>query len=136
MDHVRFLSPEWLDRLATTAASSDDLRRASADLRVGIRQVVTGGPDGDVAYVVRLDRGRVSVTPDTNGAGAAAGADVEITEDYATAAAIHQGLLTPAAAFAAGRLKLGGRVGLLVEHAPVFSALGGIVPGSGATTTY
>ena len=132
MDHVRFLSPEWLDRLATTAASSDDLRRASAGVSVGIRQVVTGGPDGDVGYVVRLDRGHVSVTPDEG----PAGVDVEITEDYATAAAIHQGLLTPAAAFAAGRLKLGGRVGLLVEHAPVFSALGGVFAGSRATTTY
>lgn len=134
MDHVRFLSPEWLDHLASTAASTDELRRASAGVRLAVRQVVTGAPGGDVDYVVRLDRGTVSVD---SGAGAGAGAaDVEITEDYATAAAINQGKLTPAAAFAAGRLKLGGRVGLLVEHASVFSALGRIFAASPDATTY
>lgn len=126
---MQFLSPEWLDQLAATAASSDDLRRAAAGVTVAIRQVVTGAPGGDVDYVVRLDRGQVSVRGD-------GAADVEITEDYATAAAIGQGLLTPAAAFAGGRLKLGGRVGLLVEHAPVFSALGRVFAASRAATTY
>jgi len=134
MAHVRFLSPEWLDQLAAAAASSDDLRRASAGVSVAIRQVVTGGPGGDVDYLVRLDRGRVSVEP--RAGGDTGTADVEITEDYATAAAISQGLLTPAAAFAGGRLKLGGRVGLLVEHSSVFSALGGVFAASSAATTY
>ena len=133
MAHVRFLSPEWLDQLAAVAASDEDVRRASADVSVAIRQVVTGGPGGDVDYVVRLDRGRVSIHRDGD---AADGADVEIIEDYATAAAISQGLLTPAAAFAGGRLKLGGRVGLLVDHASVFAALGGVFAASRAATTY
>lgn len=128
---ARFLSAEWLEQLAATAAASDDLRRAAAATTVTLRQVVTGGPDGDVDYVVRLDRGTVSVRPGPDGP-----ADVEITEDYATAAAISQGRLTPAAAFAGGRLKLGGRVGLLVEHAPLFAALGGVFAASGAVTTY
>ena len=131
MDHVRFLSPEWLDRLAATAASSDELRRAAAGVSVAVRQVVTGAPGGDVDYVVRIDRGRVSVGP-----GGDAPVDVEITEDYATAAAINPGLLTPSAAFAGGRLQLWGRVGLLVEHAPVFSALGGVVADPATPTTY
>ncbi|MDP8938117.1 MAG: SCP2 sterol-binding domain-containing protein [Actinomycetota bacterium] len=128
---VRFLSAEWLDQLAETAAASDHLRRASTGTSVVVRQVVTGGPDGDIDYVVRLDHGTVSVSP-----GAEGPADVEITEDYATATAISQGLLTPAAAFAAGRLKIGGRVGLLVEHAPAFAALGGVFAASRAATTY
>ena len=131
MDHVRFLSAEWLEQLAAEAAASDALRRASADVTVAIRQVVTGGPEGDVDYVVRLDRGSVSVSPGPDGP-----ADVVITEDYATATAISQGLLTPAAAFAGSRLKLGGRVGLLVEHAPLFSALGGLFADVRAATTY
>ncbi len=126
---ARFLSAEWLEQVAATAAADDDLRRASAGATVAVRQVVTGGPEGDVDYVVRLDRGTVSVGP-------GGPADVEITEDYATAAAISQGLLTPAAAFAVGRLKLGGRVGLLVEHAPLFAALGGVFAASRVTTTY
>lgn len=128
---ARFLSAEWLDQLAATAAASDDLRRASTGASVAVRQVVTGGPDGDVDYVVRLHHGTVSVCPGPDGL-----TDVEIAEDYATAAAISQGMLTPAAAFAGGRLKLGGRVGVLVEHAPLFTALGGLFATTRATTTY
>lgn len=128
---ARFLSAEWLEQLAVAAAASDDLRRASAGTTVAVRQVVSDGPDGDVDYVVRVDRGTVSITSGAEGL-----TDVEISEDYATAAAISQGLLTPAAAFAAGRLKLGGRVGLLVEHAPLFAAVGGVFAAVRATTTY
>lgn len=128
---ARFLSAEWLEQLATTAAASDDLRRASAGTTLAVRQVVTGGPEGDVSYVIRLDRGTVSVSSGADGP-----ADVDITEDYATASAISQGRLTPAAAFAGGRLRLGGRVGLLVEHAPLFAALGGVFSTSRAVTTY
>lgn len=128
---ARFLSAEWLDRLAATAEASADLRRASTGTSVAVRQVVTGGPDGDVDYVVRLDHGSVSVS-----AGADGPADVEISGDYATASAISQGLLTPAAAFAGGRLRIGGRVGLLVEHAPVFAALGKVFAASRPATSY
>ena len=127
---MRFLSPEWLERLAAAAASSDALRRASADVDLAIRQVVTGAPGGDVDYVVRLDRGVVTIRPGP------AAADVEVIEDYATAAAISQGVLTPSAAFATGRLKLGGRVGLLVEHSSVFGALSGLFAAVRAGTTY
>jgi putative sterol carrier protein len=125
---ARFLSAEWLEQLAA-AAATDEMRRVAAGTTVAVRQVVTGAPEGDVDYVVRVDRGKVAV-------GAGGPADVEITGDYATAVAISQGLITPAAAFAGGRLKLGGRVGLLVEHAPVFAALGGVFAASPTGTTY
>jgi len=128
---ARFLSAEWLEQLAAAAALSDELRQASAGSTLAVRQVVTGGPEGDIDYVVRLDRGTVTVT-----AGGDGDTDVEITEDYATARAISQGQLAPSAAFAAGRLKLGGRVGLLVEHAPLFVALGEVFAGARPGTTY
>jgi putative sterol carrier protein len=97
------------------------------DLRV--RQRVTGGPDGDVEYVLVLAGGDVgfeSVGP----------ADVELTTDYDTAAAISQGLLSPAAAFASGRLRVGGAVSSLVAHQDAFAGIGKLLAGVAEATTY
>jgi putative sterol carrier protein len=97
---------------------------------VSIHQRVTGGPDGDVEYTVRLDHGSVTVQP---GPGPA---DVEIVQDYATAAAISRGVLSPAAAFAAGRLRLGGEVSTLVDNQEAVAALGPLLRQVGERTTY
>lgn len=121
---MRFLSGEWLDRMASSTSP------AAPDVSLAIHQRVTGGPDGDVEYTLRLDRGTVAVEP---GPGPA---DVEIVEDYDTAAAVSQGRLSPAAAFASGRLKLGGSVGLLVEHREALAAVGSAMAGLAAATTY
>jgi hypothetical protein len=121
---VRFLSGEWLERLAGA------LSAASPAEAVSIHQRVTGGPEGDVEYTVRLDAGTVSVEP---GPGPA---DVEIVQDYATAAAISQGTLSPAAAFAAGRLRLAGSVDTLVGHQDAVAALGPLLAGLREGTTY
>ncbi len=125
---ARFLSPEWLTQLAAAAAESS-LRDVAAGLDVSIRQVVRGTPDGDVAYTVRLREGVVTVAPD-------GAADVELTSDYATAAAISQGRLSPATAFASGRLKLAGRIGVLARQAGLLSGLGDIFASLRAATEY
>lgn len=123
-DGVRFLSPEWLERMATSAPA------AATDVRLAIHQRITGGPDGDVEYTIRLDAGTVSVEP---GPGLA---DVDIVEDYETASAISQGRLSPAAAFAAGRLQLRGSIGMLVAQQDALAALGAGMAGMAAVTTY
>jgi hypothetical protein len=121
---VRFLSPEWLDRISAALAG------ASPGAAVSIHQRVTGGPDGDVEYTVRLHPGAVAVEP---GPGTA---DVEIVQSYETAAAISQGRPSPAAAFAAGRLRLVGEVGPLVAHHEAVAALGPLLAGLAGETTY
>ena len=127
---ARFLSSDWLAGMAAAAAESPALRQAATGLDLSVRHVVRGGPDGDVAYTVRLAGGTVTVVAD-GGPG-----DLEVTSDYATAAALSQGRLSPAAAFASGRLKLGGRVGTLAGHAGVLSELGDVFGSLRATTQY
>lgn len=122
---MRFLSREWLERMASSMAP------APPDVSVAIHQRVTGGPDGDVEYTIRLHGGAVSVEPGPGGA-----ADVEIVEDYETAAAISKGTLSPSAAFAAGRLRLGGPVRSLIEHQEALAAAGGGMAALAAATTY
>jgi len=121
---VRFLSGEWLDRLAEAVAT------AAPSGSVSVHQRVTGGPDGDVEYTLRIDRGAVTVD---RGPGPA---DVQIVQDYATAAAISRGTLSPAAAFATGRLRLGGAVSTLVQHHDALAALGPLLAGVAGETTY
>jgi len=135
---VRFLSPEWLDALAAAAAGSEPLRRAVADVDLTLRQVVVGAPEGDVAYSLRLAHGTATVTPDVTVTVGAGGDDVdlEVVQDYPTAVAISRGDLTPAAAFAAGRIRLGGRVGLLIRHGDVATGLGDLFASLRASTSY
>lgn len=121
---VRFLSLEWMAALAS-AATID-----APGPSLAIHQRVTGGPQGDVEYTLRLDHGAVRVEPGPGWA------DVEIVEDYATAAAISQGRLSPAAAFAAGRLRVGGSIGLLVTHQEALAALGGRMADLAGATAY
>jgi hypothetical protein len=127
---ARFLSSEWLAEMAVVAAESTVLREAASGLELRVRQMVRGGPEGDVAYTVRLADGTVTVVRD-DGPG-----DLEVASDYATAAGISQGLLSPAAAFASGRLKVGGRVGALAGHAGVLSGLGDVFGSLRGTTEY
>ena len=121
---VRFLSPEWLAHMNAATAGT------SPAASLSVHQRVTGGPDGDVDYTVRVADGRIRFEP---GAGPA---DVELVCDYATAAAISQGELSPASAFAAGRLRIGGSVSALVAHPEAFAAVAGLLAGASRATTY
>ena len=121
---VRFLSREWLDHLSSLTSA------ASPATTVSVHQRVTGGPDGDVEYTLRVAGGKAAFEP-----GPGRG-DVDLTCDYETAAAISQGFLTPAAAFAAGRLRIGGPVGTVVAHEEALADVGRLLAGVSGRTTY
>ena len=96
---ARFLSPEWFDE---QAADDPD------PVLLTIQQVVTGTPDGEVRYVVRVGPGGSSARR-----GEAPTPDVTFTESWETALAIHAGQLAPQLAFADGRLRIDGDARLL-----------------------
>ncbi len=127
---ARFLSPEWLAQVEDAARCDERLREAAATVDLTVRHVVRGGPEGDVAYTVRIGDGGMHVDPGgTDG-------DVVLTQDYETAVAISRGALTPAAAFAAGRLKLGGRVDVLVRQGDALAAITDAFSGLREATEY
>ncbi len=125
-----FLSHEWLRELAAAAEASPALQAAARGVELTVGHVVTGAPAGDVAYAVRFSGGRVEVVSGQ------AEADVEVQQEYATAAAISQGKLAPAEAFATGRMRLGGRPGLLAEHREALSHLDDAFADLRARTAY
>ncbi|MDQ4133687.1 MAG: SCP2 sterol-binding domain-containing protein [Actinomycetota bacterium] len=128
---ARFLSADWLEQAsgAVTAASGDV--RLPHDVSLAVRQVVRGGPEGDVAYTVRFGNGGIEFT-----AGGEGDADVVVTSPYETAVSISKGDLSPAVALASGALRVSGKVGLLAEHREAWAALGDLLAPVRASTEY
>src|SRR5215217_5690242 len=83
----------WLADLATAASTT----AVPDDIDATVEQVVTGGPEGDVHWSVRLASGRAQVV-----VGPAPAADVSLTTDWETARALTAGELAVTDAFLAG----------------------------------
>jgi putative sterol carrier protein len=90
--------------------------------------VVTDTPDGDIGYLVRIESGRVRVERPSDVGGTTADADVTITCDWPTAAAIAQGILSTQKALMQGRLRVQGDVARLVGRTAQLAGLDA-VPG-------
>lgn len=130
----RFLSPQWIADAADAAAASTasgELSEATAGVRLVVQQVVTGGPEGDVSYVVSIDGGRVGLRP-----GRAEAPDVTFTSDWATAVAMATGATGALEAFTTGRLQVNGDIGVLLRHGSAFSGLDAVFAGLRERTTY
>lgn len=126
-----YLSPAWIEELAAAAGADAALRRAAAGVRLTVQQVVVGAPGGEVAWHVVLDDGSVALRP-----GRAVAPDVTFEEDYASAAKVTRGELSPQAAFMTGRLRATGDLPLLVRHQPAFVALAGATAAVRERTTF
>ncbi|MGH9178313.1 MAG: SCP2 sterol-binding domain-containing protein, partial [Acidimicrobiales bacterium] len=96
-----------------------------------IQQVVTGGPEGDVHYWVR-----VSDTGLEAGPGQADRPDATVTQSYETAAEVSQGRLGVEDAILAGRIRLSGDVALLVRHQAALQGVAGAFDQVRDRTTY
>ena len=126
-----FLSVDWLAQLTAAAKSDDGLRAAAAGVSLTVQQIVNGGPDGETAWYVRFKDSEIDVV-----AGRADDPDVVIHESLETATRVSRGELRPAEAFASGRLKISGQIGLLVRHNDVFARLRDALAPVHLETTY
>jgi putative sterol carrier protein len=115
---VRYLSLAWIDALSHEVAVSAALADLAASHTIGVTQVVTDGPEGDVMYHLRVSDGVASF-----GAGPADGEDVRMEQSWATAAAVATGELNAQEAFIKGLIRLSGNQQKLIESQPVFAAL-------------
>ncbi len=115
---VRYLSLEWIDALSAEVATSERLVALSALHHIGVTQVVTGGPEGDVTYHLQVGGGAASF-----GAGAAFPEDVRMQQDWDTAVGVATGELSAQEAFISGQILLTGDQQKLIESQPVFGAL-------------
>jgi len=107
---ARYLSDEWFELLGAGPAGP------VAEPALVLQHVITGGPDGDTRYHVRVSGGRAVIV---RGVATDPVPDATFTEDYRTAASIASGELTTAAALLAGRIRVAGDMASLVSRAGV-----------------
>jgi hypothetical protein len=117
----RYLSLEWLDALSAQVAANAQLAQLAVEHPIGVTQVVTGGPEGDVTYHLQLADGAAGF-----GAGSAFPEDVRMEQDWDTAVAVATHQLAAQEAFIKGRIRLTGDQQRLIDAQPVFAALDGV----------
>jgi len=128
---VRYLSLDWLDELAQAVDAHADLQRLARDHRIGVTQVVTGGPEGDVTYHLQVDAGDARF-----GAGPAEPEDVRMEQAWDTAVAVATGQLNAQDAFVNGHIRLFGDQQKLLDAQPVFGALDAVFQDVRGRTEY
>ena len=115
---IRYLSLDWINALSAEVASSDQMRAVAESHRIGVTQVVSDGPEGDITYHLSVGNGEA-----TFAAGPAEPEDVKMEQDWSTAVAVATGELNAQEAFIGGKIRLYGDQQLLLDSQPVFGAL-------------
>jgi alkyl sulfatase BDS1-like metallo-beta-lactamase superfamily hydrolase len=128
---ARYLSAEWFEEVNEAARANHDLSEVVGGVRLVLQQVVTGGPAGDIRYVVRIEDGTVTVA-----SGEAPDADVTVAEDHETAVALHRGELRAAHAFMTGRIRVSGNTQALLGAQAALHRLDAVFAGLREGTTY
>ena len=128
---VRYLSLDWISALSDEVAGSEHMREIAETHRIGVTQVVSDGPEGDVTYHLVVGDGQASF-----GAGPADPEDVKMEQDWETAVAVATGELNAQEAFVGGRIRLFGDQQKLLDSQPVFGALDAVFATVRERTTY
>jgi putative sterol carrier protein len=128
---VRYLSLAWIDALSQEVAKSRELAALAGSHRIGVTQVVTDGPEGNVMYHLRLGDGSASF-----GAGPAESEDVRMQQSWATATAVATGDLNAQEAFIKGLIHLTGNQQKLIDSQAVFAALDAVFTSVREQTEY
>jgi hypothetical protein len=127
---ARFLSDEWF------AAAAPDSAPATSPVELVIRQVVTGGPEGDVHYLVVVAGDRAWIERPAPPTRPRREADLTITNTWATATAIAKGELSAQRALMEGRLRVSGNLTRLYRVDRDLAGLDAVPPAVRAATTY
>ena len=131
MSKLRYLSADWVQAVSEAVAANTELQQLSSIHSVGLTQVVTGTPHGDVVYHLQVGNG-VTV----RASGESSPEDVRFTEPYDTAVAVATGVLNAQEAFINGHIKFVGDHQKLIDAGDVFAALNPIFDKIRETTDY
>jgi len=136
---ARFLSEAWFDEIESAcpevAGSRDPGSATDTVERLVLKQVVTGTPDGEVSYTVVIE-GTGARVERLAGPDGSADADLTITCDWSTAAAIAQGRLSTQRALMQGRLRVRGSPTVFLRRRGQLANLDVVPPEVRQNTTY
>lgn len=131
MSNIRYLSTEWIEAVGVRVANSVAIQALADQHQVGITQVVTNTPFGDVTYSFQVGSGRA-----TFASGAASPEDVRFSESWDTALAINNDTMSPDEAILLGHVAFTGDHTKLVAAGDVFALLDSIFEEVRALTTF
>ncbi|MFK8025996.1 MAG: SCP2 sterol-binding domain-containing protein [Ilumatobacter sp.] len=115
---LRYLSLAWIDALSAEVAVSEQMRDVAQTHSIGVTQVISDGPEGDVTYHLMVADGAA-----TFGAGEADPEHVKMEQSWQTAVDVATGELNAQEAFISGQIRLFGDQQKLLDSQPVFGAL-------------
>ena len=125
------MSADWVQAVSEAVAANTELQKLASIYSVGLTQVVTGTPHGDVVYHLQVGNGVATLV-----GGEASPEDVRFTEPYDTAVAVATGVLNAQEAFINGHIKFVGDHQKLIDAGDVFAALNPIFDKIRETTDY
>lgn len=131
MSRVRYLGSQWLAAVEQAVASSERLQALAVDHEIGLTQVVTGTPHGDVTYHLQVEGGRARI-----GAGPANPEHVRFTERWETAVAVATGEVNPQEPFLNGDIAFSGDHERLIQAGDLFAEMDAAFESVRAQTDY
>lgn len=122
---AQFLSDDHFTAAQAALNSDAGFMNAIANVDLSVQFDVSGTPDGDISYYLKVADGAAETAP-----GPLEGVDVTVGSDFDTSKALSKGELNVQMAFMTGKIKVGGNMakvmmyqGLINEFARVSSTL-------------
>jgi putative sterol carrier protein len=128
---VRYLSLDWIDAVDRAVAANEMIQELAPTHDIGVTQVVTGGPEGDVTYHLQVADGAIAFA-----SGPADPEHVRMEQSWETAVAVATGSLNAQEAFVSGRIRLHGDQQRLLDSQPLFGALDSVFKAVREATVY
>ncbi len=121
---AKFLSQDHFDAAREALNSDPGFQNNIANVDLAVQFDVTGAPEGDLSYYLKVQDGSVSTD-----LGPLAEADVTVASDYETSQAISKGELNVQMAFMTGKIKVGGNMAKIMMHQNVINDYARVLSG-------
>jgi putative sterol carrier protein len=128
---VRYLSLDWIDAVDQAVAANEPIQELVPTHEIGVTQVVTDGPEGDITYHLQVGDGAIAFA-----AGPADPEHVRMEQSWETAVAVATGGLNAQEAFVSGQIRLHGDQQRLLDSQPLFGALDSVFKAVREETVY
>jgi putative sterol carrier protein len=121
---AQFLSEEHFTAAQEALNTDAGFQNAIANVDLSVQFDVSGAPDGDVSYYLKVADGTAETAM-----GPLEGVDVTVASDYDTSKAISKGELNVQMAFMTGKIKVGGNMAKIMMHQGVINDYARVLSG-------
>ena len=128
---MRYLSLEWMETMQAHVAASESLTQLASTNSIGVTQVVTDGPEGNVVYHLQVGDGVAEFGP-----GPAANEDVRMEQSWQSSVDVATGVVPAQEVFMKGLVKISGDPQSIIDNVAVLAALSAVFGAVGSTTEY